>query len=132
MNPLGIVPIGQPIIDLYDYSLKLVGLAAFVMLLVAGLSYMIPGAKKFLGEPWDIIKNVVIGVIILFSAYVILNTINPDLVRGNPTATVPTPVTNTGTSTLLPGTGTNTAITPTPTFSGGGGSGGGGGATGTF
>lgn len=90
MNPLGIVPIGQPISQLYTYSLKLVGLAAFVMLVYAGLVYMIPDSlrqKWHAPDPWDIIKDVIIGVIILFSAYVILNTINPDLVRSNPSTT---------------------------------------------
>lgn len=81
------VPLGQPISDLYSYSLRLVGLAAFVMFLLAGLAYMIPALEKTVGKPWDIIKNAIIGLVLLFSAYVILNTINPDLVRTSPTST---------------------------------------------
>ncbi len=75
------VPLGQPISDLYSYSLRLVGLAVFIMFIVAGLAYIVPGIQKSVGEPKDIIKNAIIGLVILFSAYVILNTINPDLVR---------------------------------------------------
>lgn len=82
--PLDPVPLGQPISELYNYSLRLVGLAAFVMLIYAGLIYMLPDdLRKKWGtpNPWDVIKDVIIGVILLFSAYVILNTINPDLVQ---------------------------------------------------
>lgn len=71
---------------LYSYSLKIVGLAVFVMFLLAGLVYIIPALKTKFGEPWPIIQDAIIGLILLFSAYLILNTINPDLVR-SPTVT---------------------------------------------
>jgi len=70
--------------DLYSYSLKIVGLAVFIMFLIAGLSYMIPALQKIIGaDPMDIIKDAIIGMVLLFSAYLILNTINPDLVGGS-------------------------------------------------
>ncbi len=87
MDPVPNLPLTamqQVVSDLYSYSLKIVGLAVFVMFLIAGLTYIIPGLKSKFGEPMDIIKNAVIGLILLFSAYLILNTINPDLV-GNET-----------------------------------------------
>jgi type IV secretion system pilin len=72
----------EAVSNLYTYALKIVGLAVFVMFLIAGLSFIIPPLQQRVGNPWDIIKNAVIGLILLFSAYLILNTINPALVGG--------------------------------------------------
>lgn len=74
--------LGQTVSTLYSYSLSLVGLCVFIMFLLAGLAYMIPLARKTFGDPWEIIQNAIIGLVLLFSAYVILNSINPDLVGG--------------------------------------------------
>jgi hypothetical protein len=76
------VPIGKPISDLYSYSLRIVGVFAFVMFLYAGVMYMLPESMRPANgtKPLEIIKNVIIGVVLLFSAYVILNTLNPALV----------------------------------------------------
>ena len=73
--------------DMYSYSLKIVGLCVFVMFLIAGLGYILPASirPKFMSDPWGIIKDAIIGLVLLFSAYLILNTINPDLV-GNRSA----------------------------------------------
>ncbi len=81
---LKVIPIDQPISDLYSYSLRIVGLFAFVMFVYAGIMYMLPSDYRPASakEPWRIILNVIIGVILLFSAYVILNTLNPALVGG--------------------------------------------------
>jgi hypothetical protein len=69
--------LGQLISGLYDYSLSLIGLCVFGMFLYAGLRVMIKGdigtAKKIF---WD----AAIGVVLLYSAVLILNSINPDLV----------------------------------------------------
>ncbi|MEK7638157.1 MAG: hypothetical protein AAB375_01890 [Patescibacteria group bacterium] len=77
----------QTVSDLYTYSLKIVGLCVFVMFLIAGLRKIIPdsmwpAALSSLDDPWKIILNAIIGLVLLFSAYLILNTINPDLVGG--------------------------------------------------
>ncbi len=74
------VPISEPISQLYSYSLKLVGLAVFIMFVIAGLTYIVPGMRASVGDPVAIIKDAVIGLVILLSAYLILNTINPELV----------------------------------------------------
>jgi hypothetical protein len=79
--------LGEAIGTLYNYSLSLVGLCVGVMFLLAGLAYMIPTLQERFGKPTDIIKNAIIGLILLFSAYVILNAINPDLV-GSGTGTI--------------------------------------------
>lgn len=74
---------GELISQAYSYSLNLIGIAAFAMLVYAGIR-MIMGKRD---EALRIVKDVVIGVILLFSAYVILYNINHDLVgssSGNP------------------------------------------------
>ncbi len=82
----------QTVSDLYTYSLQIVGLCVFVMFLIAGLSYILPDWMKpdFMNKPMDIIKDAVIGLVLLFSAYLILNTINPDLVGGGTQRTTQT------------------------------------------
>ena len=82
VTELGVTPFGEVISRLYDTSLSVVGLAVFIMFLIAGLSYIIPDAIKpsFMKNPRTIILDAVIGTILLFSAYVILNTLNPALV----------------------------------------------------
>jgi hypothetical protein len=74
------VPIGSFTAQLYSYALTIVGLAVFVMFLIAGLAKMIPALESSVGKPSAIIKDAVIGLIILVSAYVILNSISKDLV----------------------------------------------------
>ena len=60
----------------------------FITFLIAGLTYIIPPLKGMLNisDPLEIIKNSVIGLIILMSAYLVLNTINPVLVGGSATS----------------------------------------------
>ena len=83
LNP---VPLGGFTSALYSYSLEIVGLAVFTMFLIAGLAQIIPAFQQYIGkQPMDIIKDAVIGLVILASAYVILNSISPDLVSGGPT-----------------------------------------------
>ena len=83
--------LGRAVATLYTYSLTIVGLAIFVMFLFAGLIYIIPERfrKGILNQnPITVITDAVIGFILLLSAYMILNTINPDLVtpQSAPTA----------------------------------------------
>lgn len=77
--------LGTLISGIYNYSLKLVGLAVFGMFLLAGFKMMF--GKK--AEAIKIIQDAVIGAVLLLSAYVILNTISPDLVGQNGN-TIPT------------------------------------------
>jgi hypothetical protein len=85
MNPdTPVQSFGSFISDIYQYSLQLVGLFVFLMMLYAGFKLMFGKTD----EAKKIIQNGVIGAILLFSAYVILNTINPDLV-GQPTRPIP-------------------------------------------
>jgi len=82
-DALAPVPLGALTAQLYKYSLRIAGLAVFLMFILAGLTYIVPALKTKLGDPVKIIKDAIIGLIILASAYVILNSINPDLVRSS-------------------------------------------------
>ncbi len=77
--------LGELISQTYTAAQTFVGLAVFLMLLYAGIKMML-GKRS---EALQIIKDVVIGTILLFSAYIILNTINHDLVQQGSTQQLP-------------------------------------------
>ena len=61
----------------YNGAVRVVGLAAFLMLLYAGIVRMLP-----FGSPQQsnqIIIDVIVGTVLLLSSVIILNSINPDL-----------------------------------------------------
>lgn len=74
------VPLGGLTSQLYSYALRIAGLGVFIMFVIAGLAYMLPSLQSRVGIPTKIIQDAIIGLIILVSAFVILNSINPALV----------------------------------------------------
>lgn len=80
--PIDTFAAGDLINDIFRWALTLVGLAIFANFLYAGLLWF-----SAAGRPGPIVSakekmvNSLIGAIILLAAYLILNTINPDLVR---------------------------------------------------
>ena len=128
--------LGAAVASLYTYALSIVGLAVFIMFILAGLSYIIPDRFKLL--PWMQKPNVmiidaIIGFILLISSYLILNTINPDLVTPQSSTSKPS-----APAAPAPAAPAPAAPAPAPqqpssgSFEGGGGRFGGGGASGTF
>jgi len=69
--------LGEMIAGIYSYALEIVGLCVFVMFLYAGFQVMFGNR----GQAFRIMQDAAIGLILLFSSYVILNAINPDLVE---------------------------------------------------
>jgi hypothetical protein len=69
--------LGTLISDLYNFSLSIVGLCVFFMFLYAGVQILITGN---VGLAKKIAQDAVIGTVLLYSAYIILNSINHDLV----------------------------------------------------
>lgn len=69
------------IVELYSGAVRIVGLAAFLMILFAGMVRMgiIPGRAP--EESTSIILDAIIGTVLLLSSVLILQSINPDLVR---------------------------------------------------
>lgn len=69
----------------YNYGLSIAGLLAAVMLMAGGTLWLVSGGDSGkVGQAKDIISGSLIGLIILFSAYLILNTINPELLKMKP------------------------------------------------
>ncbi len=76
--------IGECISQVYTVSLSLVGIVAFVQIVYGGFMLLTAaGNTSKTGQAMDKIKNAVLGIVLLFSSYLILNTINPDLVNFN-------------------------------------------------
>lgn len=70
------------ITGLYKYLLAIVGILAGVMLTVGGVKYLISGgSQERVTSAKNTIGNALIGLIIAFGSYVILFTINPELVK---------------------------------------------------
>lgn len=77
------VNLGQCISGIYTWSLTVVGLVAFVQILYAGWMWLTAfGNTSVAGAARSKITNAILGIILLFSSYLILRTINPDLVGG--------------------------------------------------
>ena len=73
---------GKLIEDIFKWALALVGLAVFINFLWAGLLWFTSrGNTGIISSAKEKMFNSVIGAIILLASYLILNTINPDLVR---------------------------------------------------
>jgi hypothetical protein len=83
--------LGTAISEVYAYAIEIVGLCVFVMFLLAGLSYILPEPikPKFLGNPNQMMIDATIGLVLLFSSYLILKTLNPALVGEGGTAGAP-------------------------------------------
>lgn len=82
-NPQAEQGFGLLVNNFFNYALLVVGICVFVMIMWGGILWLTSAAN-----PGNIatakrkIWNAIIGAVILFSAYVILRTINPELVGG--------------------------------------------------
>ncbi|MBL7154954.1 MAG: hypothetical protein ISS88_00400 [Candidatus Portnoybacteria bacterium] len=69
---------------IYLFGLSLVGIAALGALVVGGFMYMLSGTVTKKEEAMKYIWGAISGLVLGLSAYLILNTINPDLVSLTP------------------------------------------------
>jgi hypothetical protein len=117
INDLPPGDLGAFIKKIFDFSLSIVGLTVFVMVIYGGFLMLLAGGLPSMNSQGkQYITNAFFGALLLFAAYVILNTINPNLVSQKgalpplPSAqSLPTPR---PTPPPTPGT---TIPTPTPT-----------------
>lgn len=80
-GPPGTVEPGPYLSNLYIWFLGFVGIAALFAIVYGGVLYMFSGAnltKADQGRTW--ITNAIWGIVLAAAAYLILFTINPDLV----------------------------------------------------
>lgn len=69
----------------YNYGLSVAGILAAIMLMAGGTLWLVSGGDSGkVGQAKDIIAGSLIGLVLLFSAYIILNTINPELLKMKP------------------------------------------------
>ena len=74
--------IGQLIADVFNWSLTILGISVFVMIIYGGATWLVAaGSPSLVGKAKDTIKNALLGAVLLLSAYLVLNTINPDFVQ---------------------------------------------------
>jgi hypothetical protein len=69
------------IVAIYNFALMIIGIICFGALLYGGLRYLTSvGKPAAISDAKDQIFSALLGLIILFSSYLILKTINPELV----------------------------------------------------
>ncbi|MDO8462893.1 MAG: hypothetical protein Q7S96_01275 [bacterium] len=73
--------IAQYIAAIYRWAVPLGGVIAVVIIMVAGVIWMTSGTTGKLSQAQQMITNATIGLILLVGSYVVLQLINPDLVR---------------------------------------------------
>ncbi|HNX11010.1 MAG TPA: pilin [bacterium] len=79
--------IGEYIRAYYQYGLGIVGIAAAIMLMIGGIIWLTAGGSSSkIEQAKDIITSSLIGMFLLFGSWIILRTINPDLVELKTTA----------------------------------------------
>lgn len=71
--------LGDLLARIYYFLLSLVGISALVMFVWGGIEYMLAGDKDP-GKAKERMKNAVYGLVLALTSYLILYTINPDLV----------------------------------------------------
>jgi hypothetical protein len=87
-NIPGSIPINQGpiavVMNMYQYALMFAGLLVFGSIVWAGIRYaMAAGNPSTQSDARDQIWQALLGLVLLLGSYVILFTINPDLVRGS-------------------------------------------------
>ncbi len=77
--------LGEYLTAIYNYALKIGGILAAVMLMAGGVMWLISGGDAGkVGTAKEIISGSIIGLVLLFSSYLILSQINPNLVAMRP------------------------------------------------
>lgn len=76
-----VIDVGDYIAKVYNYGVSIAGLLAGVMFVVGGFQYLTAGDSERVKQAKQRIKDALIGLLLVFGAYGILNTINPDVLR---------------------------------------------------
>src|SRR3989344_1574348 len=76
--------LGEFINKIYIIAIAVVGAAVLFQFTIAGFTYLLAaGNAAEVGRAQEKMKNAILGAILLLSAYLILNVINPDLTKTN-------------------------------------------------
>jgi hypothetical protein len=87
--PENITDVGQYIEYLFKFGFYLIAFLAVAMITYGGILYMIPSK---VAEAKERIWGAIIGIIFLLCSYLLLQTIDPGLLRLTPRALAPLPI----------------------------------------
>ncbi len=73
--------LAQYIQVVYAWGVRAAAIAAVIAIMVGGLMWLTSGGAERLGKAKELIGNAVIGLLLALFSFVILKTVNPDLVR---------------------------------------------------
>ena len=78
-------PIADYIQAIYKYAIGVVAILATVVMMIGGVVWITAGGSQTrIGEAKQYISGSLTGMVLVFCSYMILNTINPDLVKFKP------------------------------------------------
>jgi len=76
----GPINLSQYIVGLYNFLLSIVGIVAVMMLIIGGMKYITAaGNASIVGDAKDTIWNAIFGLLLALLSWVIVSTINPDV-----------------------------------------------------
>lgn len=76
------MPLKELVSTIFNFLLMIAGLAAFIMIVWGGVNYLTSvGDPSRMGDAQDQIFKAILGLIVMFASWMILNTINPQLVE---------------------------------------------------
>ena len=74
--------LGKCVNQIYLWSMAVAALAALLMMVLGGYLYMTAGGNaEQTGKGGSFIMSAIVGLCLLFGAYLLLRTINPDLTK---------------------------------------------------
>jgi len=76
----GPLTLSQYIVGLYNFLLSIVGIVAVMMLIIGGMKYIAAaGNASVIADAKDTISNAIFGLLLALLSWVIVSTINPDV-----------------------------------------------------
>ena len=76
----GQLSLSQYIVGLYNFLLSIVGIVAVMMLIIGGMKYIAAaGNASVIADAKDTISNAIFGLLLALLSWVIVSTINPDV-----------------------------------------------------
>ncbi|HTK05312.1 MAG TPA: pilin [Candidatus Eisenbacteria bacterium] len=77
-----VIDVGDYIASVYNYGVSIVAMIAGVVFVVAGFQYLTAGGDAGrVSKAKERIRDALVGLLLTLGAYVILNTVNPDVLR---------------------------------------------------
>lgn len=81
-NEFAVNTIGEYIAGMYSYLVGIAGLLAITMIMYGGMKWIFAGGDSGkIGAAKEVITHAVIGLVLVLGSYLVLYTLNPELVR---------------------------------------------------